>query len=83
MLIISSLLCGFVISAILISIVTINIEKYLESKNIDISTRRGLLLSDFEFEGKDKKDYSNCINKIYIIYVIIFSILSYIILPKL
>lgn len=81
MLIIISLLCGVIISAILISIVDINIEKFLIKKGLDVNTHE-LLLCNFEVDGKDTKDYSHCIHKIHIIYFIIFTILSYIILPK-
>lgn len=83
MLIISSIFCGMLISAILVAIISINIEKFLDSNNIDVKTHSTGLLLNIETDGKDKKDYNKYIRKIYLIFVIIFTILSYFILPKL
>lgn len=83
MLILSIIFSGILISAVLITIINLNIEKFLSSKNIDLTTHNTGLLINTEIDGKDKNDYDKCIGKIYFIFVVIFSILSYIILPKL
>ncbi len=74
---------GIVISAILTVIIDMNIKPFLKSKNVDIETHKTGLLINIETDGKDKKEYDKYMGRIYTIFVIIFSILSYIILPKL
>lgn len=82
MLILSSIFSSLLISSILVAIVDVNIKKFLNTKNIDVNTYNISLLTNFETEGKDKKDYDKHIRNIYIIFIIIFFIASYIILPK-
>lgn len=82
MLILSSIFSSLLISSILVAIVDVNIKKFLNTKNIDVNTYNISLLTNFETEGKDKKDYDKHIKNIYIIFIIIFFIASYIILPK-
>lgn len=79
--VIVSIVCGILISAILIAIVDINMKKFLNLKNIDVETHNTGLLIQIETEGKDKKDYDVYLGKIYLIFIVIFSIASYIILP--
>ena len=82
MLIILSILCGFIISSILVAIYEINMKKFFDKKGLDVESHKTLLLN-MEVDGKDTKDYNKYLRRVYIIYTIIFSILSYIILPKL
>ena len=83
MLLISSIFSGILLSAVLISIVDINMKNFLKSKNIDVETHNVGLLIHVEQDGKDKAEYDKYIGKIYLIFIIITSIISYIVLPKL
>ena len=95
MLLLASIFASIIFSAILIAIVNINIKKFLKTKNIDVDSVRakaygnsdvdthqvGLLII-IEKDGKDKKDYDKYIGRVYLIFIIIFTILFYYILPK-
>lgn len=81
MLIISSIFVSIIASAILITIVDLNIKNFLKTKNIDVETHHTGLLIDIETDGKDKAEYDKCIGKIYTIFIIIFAICFYFILP--
>ena len=81
MLIISSIFISMLISAILTAIVDLNITEFLKTKNIDVETHRTGLLINLETDGKDKAEYDKCIKKIYIIFIVIFSLCFYFILP--
>lgn len=82
MLLLASIFASIIFSAILIAIVDINIKKFLETKNIDVDTHQVGLLINIEKDGKDKKDYSKYIGRVYLIFIIIFTISFYYILPK-
>ena len=82
MLLLASIFASIIFSAILIAIVDINIKKFLKTKNIDVDTHQVGLLINIEKDGKDKKDYDKYIGRVYLIFIIIFTILFYYILPK-
>ena len=82
MLLLASIFASIIFSAILIAIVNINIKKFLKTKNIDVDTHQVGLLIIIEKDGKDKKDYDKYIGRVYLIFIIIFTILFYYILPK-
>ncbi len=82
MLLLASIFASIIFSAILIAIVNINIKKFLKTKNIDVDTHQVGLLINIEKDGKDKKDYDKYIGRVYLIFIIIFTILFYYILPK-
>ena len=78
----SSLFVSIIISAILLYIVDINIKKFLSTKNIDVDTHQVGLLVNNEEDEKDKKDYDKFIGRIYLIFIVIFTVLAYYILPQ-
>ena len=82
MLLLASIFASIIFSAILIAIVDINIKKFLEMKNIDVDTHQVGLLINIEKNGKDKKDYDKYLGRVYLIFIVIFTILFYYILPK-
>lgn len=82
MLLLASIFASIIFSAILIAIVDINIKKFLKTKNIDVDTQQVGLLINIEKEGKDKKIYNKCLGRIYLMFIVIFTILFYYILPK-
>lgn len=82
MLLLASIFASIIFSAILIAIVDINKKKFLKTKNIDVDTHQVGLLINIEKDGKDKKDYDKYIGRVYLIFIIIFTILFYYILPK-
>lgn len=82
MLLLSSIFASIIFSAILLAIVDINMKKFLETKNIDVDVHQVGLLANKEIDGKNKKQYDKYISRIYLIFIAIFTILFYYILPK-